>query len=183
MIIGYSHRIKLGTTAVTLENTGGIFPRDGRTSLHLSPGEFTTVASEQAALGHEVIYSTLALTVTGIPILHGGVLDLCILADHYLHYGCMQLILIAHRSRATFQIGHVATIVAHYQSALKLASVDGVDTEISGEFHGASYASWDIDKRAVAEDGAVEGGKEVVAIRHHCTQVLANKVGVGLDGL
>ena len=95
----------------------------------------------------------------------------------------MQLVLVAHGCRASFQITHVRVVVGHDERALKLSGVAGVDAEVAAQFHGASDAFGDVDKRAVAEHSAVEGCKEVVAIGDHSAQVLSHQVGMLFDGL
>ena len=92
------------------------------------------------------------------------------------------MVLVAHGSGAAFQVADVAAVVAYDERALKLPGVDGVNAEIGRQFHRTAYVLGDVDKRTVAEYCAVEGGKEVVAIRYYAAQVLAHQVGIVFDG-
>ena len=95
----------------------------------------------------------------------------------------MQLVLVAHGGGASLKVRHVGVVVGHDECALKLPCVAGVDAEVAAQFHGAAHTLGYVDKRAVAEYGAVEGRKEVVAVGHHGAQVLAHQVAMLLHGL
>ena len=95
----------------------------------------------------------------------------------------MQLVLVAHGGGAAFKVAHVAVVVGNDECALKLSRVAGVDAEVAAQLHGAAHATGDVDEGAIAEDGTVEGGVEVVAIGHYGTQILSHQVGVLLDGV
>ena len=90
----------------------------------------------------------------------------------------MQLVLVAHRCGAAFQVRHVAPVFADDECALKLPGVARVDAEIGREFHGAAHALGDVDERAVGEHGRVEGGEVIVGVRHDHTEVFAHQLGV-----
>ena len=95
----------------------------------------------------------------------------------------MQLVLIAHGGCTSFQIRYVSIVVSNNQRTLKLSRVSGVDAEIRAEFHRTAHPLGNIDKRAIAEDGAVQGCKEIVLIRYHRAQILLHQVAVFLDSL
>ena len=94
----------------------------------------------------------------------------------------MQLVLVAHRSGAAFQVGHVAPVLTDDERALKLPGVARVDAEIGRELHGAAHALGDVDKRAVGEHGRVEGGEIIVGVGHDRTEVFAHQLGVFAHG-
>ena len=153
IIVRHGHAIELCLRIVTSQYTRGIFPSDGRARLYLCPGKFGIYTAQIAALRHQVQHASLALFITGIPVLHGGILHFGAIHHDNLHDGGMQLVLIAHRCRAAFQITHVAVITSHNQRALKLSGIAGIDTEIAAQLHRATHALGNIDKRAVAEHG------------------------------
>ena len=95
----------------------------------------------------------------------------------------MQLILIAHGSRATLQVADVGIIVAHNQRALELPCTTGIDAEIRAEFHRAAHALGNINKGSIGEDGTIEGCKEVVLVGNHAAQILAHQVRMFPDSL
>ena len=95
----------------------------------------------------------------------------------------MQLVLVALGSRAAFHIADIGPFVGHNQRALKLARTFGVDTEIGAQLHRTAHPLGDVAEGAVAEDRRVEGGKEIVAGRHHATQILLHQVGMLLHSL
>ena len=84
------------------------------------------------AFGDEVVDAALAVDVAGIPVLHGGVLDLCIVQCDELDHRGVKLILVPHRCCATFQIRHISPLIGDDEGAFKLACVGGVDAEIRG---------------------------------------------------
>ena len=131
-----------------------------------------------SAFGHKVKHTTLAVLVAGIPVLYGGVFHLCPILYHYLHDGGMQLVLIAHGSSTTFQIGNIGVIVAHYQRALELTSTHGIDAEVGTQLHWASDTLGDVHKTTVGEYSRVQSSKVIVAIRYHRAKVFTHKVGV-----
>jgi hypothetical protein len=89
----------------------------------------------------------------------------------------VQLVLVALRRGAAFEVRNVRALVGDDQSALELAGLGRVDPEVRREFHRAAHAGRDVDERAVGEDGGVQCGEEVVVHRHHRPQVLAHQVG------
>src|SRR5690625_4055653 len=84
-VIGQRYGIKFAKTIVTLENAARVFPGDGGAGLHLSPRNFR-VCVRNAAFGNKVVNTTLALSITRVPVLHRGVLNLLvILSDHLIY--------------------------------------------------------------------------------------------------
>ena len=86
--------------------------------------------SALAALGHEVVDPAFAFLVARIPVLHRRVFDRRIVMRNQLNHGGMQLVLIAHRRGAAFQIADISAFVGNDQRALKLSRVLRVDPEI-----------------------------------------------------
>ena len=81
----------------------------------------------------------------------------------------MQLVLVAHRCRTTFQIGHIAPVVAHDESTFELSRIPRVDSEIGGKFHRATHAFGNIDKGAVTKHCGIQRREIVVTIRDYRT--------------
>ena len=167
IVVGDSHTVELCHRVVATKHARRIFPCDSRSRLHLCPRQLTVVATQVATLGDEVEHTTLSVLVTGIPVLHGGILHLGIVVDDNLDDGGMELVLIAHRSRTSLKIRHIRIIVGNDERALKLSCIAGIDTEITAQFHRTTYTFGDIYKRSVAEHRTIESGKEIVAIWHH----------------
>ena len=83
--------------------------------------EFTPGAL--AALGDEVVDAALAFLVAGIPVLHGRVLDRRVVERDQLDHRGVQLVLVAHRRRAAFEVADVRAFLGDDQRALELAGV------------------------------------------------------------
>ena len=81
----------------------------------------------------------------------------------------MQLVLITHGSGTALQVADIRVVVGNDKGTLKLSCITGVDAEIAAQLHGTAHTFGDIDKGAVREYSAIEGGKEVVFIRNHRT--------------
>ena len=90
----------------------------------------------------------------------------------------VQLVLVALRRRAAFEIADRRALVGNDQRPLELPRVLGVDAEIGGELHRATHALRDVDEAAVAEDRGVERGEVVVGVRDHRTDVLLDQLGM-----
>ena len=140
-------------------------------------------ALADAALGDQIQDAALTVGIAGIPVLHGGVLDIGILLHNNFHHGGMQLLLVAHGRGAAFHIGNVRAFVGHDERTFELAGAAGVDTEIAAEFHGAAHPLGDVAERTVAENGRIQCGEVVVAGGDYAGQVLAHQVRVLLHGL
>ena len=110
-VVDQRDRIELADGAVALEHAARILPGDRRAGFHLSPGNLGVLASTDTALGDEVVDAALAFAVAGIPVLHGRILDLGIIEGDQLDHRGVQLVLVAHRRRAAFEIADVGAFV------------------------------------------------------------------------
>src|SRR5262249_59104151 len=110
-------------------------------------------------LRHEVINSAAAFLIAGIPVLHGGITDFCVVQSNQLHHSSVKLIAIAHRRCTPLQITDVAAFVGNDERAFKLTRLAGVDTKVRGKLHRTSHALWDVGKRTIAENSTVPGGE------------------------
>ncbi|MNR55716.1 hypothetical protein D3C85_1761460 [compost metagenome] len=81
--------------------------------------------------------------------------------DHF-HHRRMQLIAVAYRSRAAFDVADIAAFVGDQDGAFELPGFGGVNTEIGRQFHGAAYALRHIDEGPVRGHRGVQRGEEVV---------------------
>src|SRR5450755_189735 len=88
----------------------------------------------------------------------------------------MQLILIAHRRRATFEVAYVRALIGDDERALELPGVERIDAKIRGELHRRAYALRDIHEGAVSEDRGVERRVEIVGVRDYRAQILFDQV-------
>ena len=127
-------------------------------------------------LGHEVEDSAFTLGISRIPVLHRGIFHLCILLHHYLHHGCMELVLIPHRRRASFHIAHIRPLVCHYQSPLELSCTFCIDSEITRKFHRTADPFGDVAERPVTEHCRVEGRIEIVPYGHNRSQIFPHEI-------
>ena len=167
VVVGDGHGIELCHAVVATQDARRVFPRDSRTRLHLRPRQFRTLSAQVATLRDEVEHATLTLGVARIPVLYRRVFYFCSVHDDNLDDGSVQLVLVAHRCRAAFEIADVAVVVGNDQRTLELSGIAGIDAEVAAQLHRTAHTLWNIDKGTVAEDGAVEGGIEIVAVGHH----------------
>ncbi|MDZ7770872.1 MAG: hypothetical protein U5K38_18355 [Woeseiaceae bacterium] len=72
------------------------------------PRDLRAVAAAVAALGDEVVDAALAFGVARIPVLHGRVLDLGVVQRDQFDDGGVELVLVAHRRGAAFEVAHVS---------------------------------------------------------------------------
>jgi hypothetical protein len=114
--------------------------------------------------------------VAGVPVLDGAVLDLGIVERDQLDHRGVELVLVAHRRGAAFEVGDVAALVGDDERALELAGIGGVDAEIGAELHRAAHALRNVDEGAVGEDRRVEAGEEIVARGHDRAEIFPNQV-------
>src|SRR5204863_9180623 len=126
-VVGRRHRVELADRAVTLEDAAGILPGDRRAGLDLGPGDLRAAALGQAALGHEVVDAPLAFLVAGVPVLDRRVLDRGVVMRDQLDDGGVELVLVAHRRGAAFEVADVRALVGDDQRPFELAGVLGVD--------------------------------------------------------
>ena len=177
-VVGHRHRVELAHRVVALQDAGGVLPGDRGAGLDLGPGDLGPGARALAALGDEVVDPALPVLVARVPVLDGRVLDLRVVERHELDDRGVQLVLVAHRGRASLEVAHVGAFLRDDQRPLELAGVRGVDAEVGAELHRAAHALRHEDEGAVGEDGGVEGGEEVVRVRDHGPEVLTHEVGV-----
>ena len=124
----------------------------------------------------------LPVLVARIPVLHRRIFDLGVFQRHQLDHRGMQLVLVAHRRGAAFEIGDVGAFVGDDQRAFELAGLAGVDAEIGGKLHRAAHALGHIDEGAVGEHRRIQRGEEIVGHRHDGAQIFAHQVGIIADG-
>ncbi len=120
----------------------------------------------------------LPFGVARIPVLHGRILDLGVVERDQLDHGGVELVLVAHRRGAAFEIAHVGALVGDDQRALELAGVLLVDAEIGRKLHRAAHARRHVDERAVGEHRRIERGEEIVRDRHHGAEILLHQIGM-----
>ena len=176
-VVGHGDGVELADGIVAREDAARIFPRNGRTGFDLRPRKARVLAAD-AALGDEVIDAPPALAVAGIPVLHGGILDLGVFLDDDFDHRGVQLVLVALRSRAALQITDVGPLVSDDERALELPGPGRIDTEIGGELHGTPHPLGNVAERPVGEDGGIERGIEIIGIGHDAPEVLAHQVGI-----
>ena len=148
-VVGDRDGIKLALAVVTAQDAGRVFPRHGRAGLDLRPHHLGAITTAIGAFGHKVVDPALAVFITGIPVLHGGIFHLRIFLDDDFDHGGMQLRHIALRRCAAFKIGHIGPLVGNDQRAFKLPRVFGIDAEIGRQFHRAAHTRRDVHKRSV----------------------------------
>ncbi len=90
----------------------------------------------------------------------------------------MQLVFVAHRGGAAFQIADISALVGNDQGTLELTGLLGIDAKVSGQLHRAAYSGGDIAERPVAEHSRVERGEVVVGVGHDRAEVLPHQLGV-----
>ncbi len=140
-------------------------------------------AFAQAALGDEIVNAALAVLVAGIPVLHRGVFDFRVVERDEFHDRRVQLVFIAHRRGAAFEIAHLRAFVGDDERALELAGLRGVDAEIGRKLHRTAHALGDVAERAVGEDGGIQRGKKIVRVRHDRAEIFFHQVGMLLHRL
>src|SRR5690606_4473324 len=150
--VRYGDRIELAAAVVAAQDAARIFPGNRGPGLHLRPGDLGAVPAAIATLGDEVVDTALAVLVARKPILDRRILDLGIIQCHQFDDAGMQLVLVALRRRAAFQIGDVGALLGDDQRTVELAGILLVDAEIGRQFHRATYALRDEDERSVGED-------------------------------
>src|SRR5690606_3234178 len=171
-MVGPRHRVAVADRVIAGQHAGRVLPGDRRAGFDLGPGDLAARATAFGTLGDEVVDAADAVLVARVPVLHGGILDLGVFQRNQLNHRRVQLVLIAHRRGAAFQVGHVGLVLADDQRALELAGVAGIDAEIGAQLHRATHAPGNEHEAAIGEHGGVERGEVVVADRHHAAQVL-----------
>ena len=182
-VVGNGNRIELADRIVALQNTGRIFPGNGRSRFYLRPRDFGIIAAAGRPLGNKVINAAFAVLIAGIPVLNGGIFNFGVFIDNNLHNSGMQLILIALRRRTAFQIRHITFIIGNNQRTLKLPGILGINTKISRKFHRTAHAFRNINKRPVGKHGRIQAGKKVVGVRNNGTEIFLHQLGMFFHGL
>ena len=95
----------------------------------------------------------------------------------------MQLVLVAHRCGAAFEVRYVAVVIGNDERALELSCVGCVDAEVGRQLAWATHTLGDVHKGAVAEHCGVECCKEIVAVVDYRAKILAHQLGMLLYGL
>ncbi len=90
-------------------------------------------ARAQRALGDEVEDAALALGIARIPVLDGRIFHLRILVRVDFDHRGVELVLVAHRRGAAFEIADVSALFGDDQRALELAGILGIDAEIGAD--------------------------------------------------
>ena len=171
MAAGQRHREEFADRVIAAQNAARVFPCYSRTGFRLGPRHLAVFAFAQRALGDE-IKDAAGIVVAGEPVLHGGVLHFRIFMDDDFNHRRMQLIAVAYRRRAAFDIAHIATLVGDQNRTFKLAGFLGVDTEIGRQLHRTAHTFRHVDKGAIGSDRGVQRSEEVVVARHHGTEIL-----------
>ena len=177
-VVGDGDRIELADRIVALQDAARILPRHRGAGLDLRPGDLRAIALADAALGDEVVDAALAVLVAGVPVLDRRVLDGRVLVRDELDDRGVQLVLVALRRRAAFEVADRRALVGDDQRPLELAGVLRVDAEVGRQLHRAAHALRDVDEAAVAEHRGVERREVVVGVRHDRADVLLHQVGM-----
>ena len=181
-VVGHGHGVEFADAAIAFEDATRVLPGDGGSGLDLRPADLGAGLTD-AALGHEVEDAAFAFRVAGIPVLDGAVLDFCVVLGDELDARGVQLVLVALGGGAPFEVADVAAFFRHHEGPLELPGARFIDAEVGGQFHRTLHALGDVAEGAVGEDGRVEGAEEVVLDRDDRAEVLADQLGVLLDGL
>src|SRR6185437_11028263 len=104
VVVRQCYRIELAHRVVAAQDAAWILPRDGGARLDLRPGNARIGAAAVATLGDEIVDAALALLVARIPVLHRRILDARAVERDQLDDRRVELILVAHRRGAAFEI-------------------------------------------------------------------------------
>src|ERR1700716_2899863 len=140
--------IEFAARIVAAQYAARIFPSDRRSGLDLGPGNLRIVAAAIATLGDEIVDAALAFGIAGVPVLHRRIFDFGIVKRDQLDHGGMQLVFVALRRGAAFEVADVGALVGDDQRALELPGVALIDAEVGRQFHRAAHARRHVDERA-----------------------------------
>ena len=102
-------------------------------------------------LGNKVVDASLAILITGVPILHGGIFNFRIIHHDQFNHGSVQLVFITLGSGTAFEITDMATLIGNNQGALKLTGILFINPKVCRQLHRAASAFRDIDKGAISK--------------------------------
>ncbi len=181
MAVGNGNRIELAARIVATQNAGRIFPRDCGTGFYLGPRNLGIIAPAIATLGNEVVDAALAILVAGEPVLDRRVLDFGVFERNQLNDSRVQLVFVALRCGATFEIRNIRAFIGDDERPFELTGVLFVDAEIGRKLHRAANALRNIDKRTVREDSRIQRCIIVVRNGNHRSQILLHQFGMLAD--
>src|SRR5699024_3064070 len=82
VMMGQRDRVELADGTIADKYAAGVLPGDRRAGLDLCPADLGVIATALAAFGDEVVDAALAVFITGIPVLHGRILDVGLFQRH-----------------------------------------------------------------------------------------------------
>src|SRR6266403_4349378 len=100
-------RIEFAARIVAAQDAARILPGDRRTGFDLGPGNLGIVAAAIATLGDEIVDAALAFRIAGIPVLYRRIFDLGIVERDQFDHGSVQLVFVALRRGAAFEVADV----------------------------------------------------------------------------
>ena len=112
VIVGHRDRVKFADAVFAVQNAAWIFPCHRAAGFHLGPAHLAVPSLTQCALGHEIIDAAFAFRVAGIPVLHGRIFDFGIVQRDQFDHGGVQLVFVAHRRGAAFEIADIAALIS-----------------------------------------------------------------------
>ena len=122
--VGDRDRVELAARIVAAQDAGS---DTSRLSPSRSPPASRISSSESPRQSPRLVTKLkmppLPLLVAGIPVLHGRIFDLGIVQRDQLDHRGVELVFVAHRSSATFEIADVGALVGDDQCALELAGI------------------------------------------------------------
>ena len=149
------NRIKFANRMISLQNDARILPRNRAAGLHLRPSHLGVRALTNRALGYKIVNPALAVLISRVPILNRAVFNRRVFFGDQFHNCRVQLVLIAHRSRAALEVTHISPLVRDNQRALKLAGLTGIYSKISAQFHRTAHSLRNVNETAVRKYRAI----------------------------
>jgi hypothetical protein len=122
-VVGHGDRVELAARVVAAQHHAGVLPGDGRAGLDLRPGDVRARAFAQAALGDEVVDATTPCSSPGYQFCTVEYLMKRVVVRDQLHHRGVQLVLVALRRGAAFEVADVAAFLGNDQRALELPGV------------------------------------------------------------
>ncbi len=181
-MVGHRHRVELARRVVAQQHAARVFPGDGRARLDLRPRQ-TRVLAAKSALGDEIVDAAAPLLVARVPVLDGRIFHLGVALNDDFDHGGMQLVFVALRRRAPFEVAHVGALVGDDERAFELPRSRRINAEIGRKLHRAAHPLRDVAERAVREDGGIQRRVEIVGMGNDLAEVLAHQLGMLLERL